>query len=120
MDAIEQELIVHYVAHRLLWSCGHLRCVHNPPIKHPGLKMPAGSKRRLSSAISFIAPSLTVSNIAIPALRSSLASDTTRRWPPEARALASHLLPPWRIAAPLHFLRTPRTRTAARSSKRQA
>src|SRR5208337_404214 len=60
MDAGEQQVVVGSAANRIQWSEGSLS--HQmPPTKHPGLKIPAGSKAALSRRMSASAPALGVS-----------------------------------------------------------
>src|SRR5271157_6282185 len=60
MNAVEQQVVVGNAANRIRW-CDGSRGHQIPPTKHPGLKIPAGSKADLSRRISASAPSLGVS-----------------------------------------------------------
>src|SRR5271163_167273 len=60
MHAVEQQVVVANVANRIR-RCDAWRGHHIPPTKHPGLKIPAGSKAVFSRRISASAPSLGVS-----------------------------------------------------------
>src|SRR5271166_6535925 len=60
MNAVEQQVVIGNVSNRTR-RC-HARFVHQiRPTKHPGLKIPAGSKAALSRRMSASAPSLGVS-----------------------------------------------------------
>src|ERR1039458_9853205 len=69
MNAFEQQVVVGDAANRIQW-CDGSRGHQIPPTKHPGLKIPAGSKAALSRRISASAPS---------ALRSSPRAPTKSR-----------------------------------------
>src|SRR5277367_152658 len=79
MNAVEQQVIVGDVPNRTRWR--HARLVHQiPPTKHPGLKIPAGSKAALSRRMSASAPSLGVSKNSSE-LRIAGAAASNRRVP---------------------------------------
>src|ERR1035437_4194411 len=60
MNAVERQVVVGDAARRILWYQGG-RGHQIPPTKHPGLKIPTGSKAALSRRIIASAPALGVS-----------------------------------------------------------
>src|ERR1017187_1831923 len=84
MNAFEQQVVVGDAANRIQW-CDGSRGHQIPPTKHPGLKIPAGSKVALSRRISASAPALGVSKNSSES-RMAGAAAISRRLPRAARA----------------------------------
>src|SRR5271155_3850214 len=89
MNAVEEQVVVGDISNPTpRWR--HARLVHQiPPTKHPGLKIPAGSKAALSRRMSASAPSLGVSKNSRE-LRISGAAASNRRVPRAACAAWRH------------------------------
>src|ERR1700683_2297118 len=88
MNAVEEQVVVGDVSNRTR-RC-HDRLVHQiPPTKHPGLKMPAGSKAALSRRMSASAPSLGVSKNTSE-LRMAGGAASSRRLPRAECAASRH------------------------------
>src|SRR5208283_5431772 len=88
MYAVEQQVVVADAATRIRWRDGG-RGHQIPPTKHPGLKIPAGSKAALSRRISASAPSLGVSKNSSES-RIAAAAAISRRLPRAERATSRH------------------------------
>src|SRR5208283_37327 len=93
MNAVEEQVIVGDISYRTR-RC-HARLGHQiPPTKHPGLKIPAGSKAALSRRMSASAPSLGVSKNSSE-LRISGAAASNRRVPRAESAAWRHRATMW-------------------------
>src|SRR5260221_12049987 len=88
MNAVEQQLVVADVANGIR-LCDLRRGHQIPPTKHPGLKIPAGSKAALTRRTSVSAPSFGVSkNCSEP--RTPGAAASSRRLPRAECAASRH------------------------------
>src|SRR5208282_5705413 len=88
MNAFEQQVVVGDAAHRIQrYERGRGHQI--PPTKHPGLKIPAGSKAALSRRISARAPALGVSKNSSES-RMAGAAAISRRLPRAERATSRH------------------------------
>src|SRR5258708_35043423 len=88
MHAVEQQVVVADVADRIR-QCDARLGHQIPPTKHPGLKIPAGSKAAFNRRMSASAPSLGVSkNSSDSRIAGSAAS--RRRLPRAERAASRH------------------------------